>query len=145
MHNKVVHFSTGCLNPLGLESKEIANSQISSYTHHKSWDPHKARLNNENKAWCSDSNIKGEEYLQIDLLNVQHISAIGTQGASGRFAIIWGRYYVNTFEIQYSFDGTTWFSYEKSTGSVKVSRKIISSEETVGYHHNFSEKFYRNC
>ncbi|XP_068671805.1 uncharacterized protein [Montipora foliosa] len=124
---------SGCLNPLGLESKEIANSQISSYTHHKSWDPHKARLNNENKAWCSDSNIKGEEYLEIDLLKVQHISAIGTQGASGRFAI-WGTYYVNTFEIKYSFDGTTWFSYERSTGSVQT---FTGNSDAYSVVHNY--------
>ncbi|XP_068761278.1 uncharacterized protein [Montipora capricornis] len=125
---------SGCLNPLGLESKEIANSQISSYTHHKSWDPHKARLNNENKAWCSDSNIKGEEYLEIDLLKVQHISAIGTQGASGRFAILRRSYYVNTFEIQYSFDGTTWFSYERSTGSVQT---FTGNSDAYSVVHNY--------
>ena len=109
---------SGCSNALGLEDGRVQNSQFSSYTYDADWDPFKARLNKVG-AWCSKTNDVNHEFLQIDLLDVQHISHIATQGVRGSY--LWRSYYVKTFEIEYSYDGTTWFNYEGSGGSIQVS------------------------
>lgn len=108
---------SGCSNPLGLGDGRVQNSQFSSYTYRARWDPFKARLN-QGGAWCSDTNDVNHEFLEIDLLNVQHISSIATQGLRGSLRT---SYYVKTFEIEYSYNGTTWFTYEGSGGSIQVS------------------------
>ncbi|KAJ7376418.1 hypothetical protein OS493_034695 [Desmophyllum pertusum] len=57
------------------------------------------------------------EYFQIDLLRVRHVSAIATQGVvSGRF---WS-YYVETYMIKYSYDGWSWLFYEADNGANKI-------------------------
>ena len=113
-------FFIGCSSPLGLESGRISNFQLSSYTYAKNWDAYKARLNNK-KAWCSSTNNDQLEYLQIDLLKVRHVSAIATQGAKVGVSIISRSYYVETFMVKYSYDGTNWFYYETSNGADVVS------------------------
>ena len=116
-------YTVGCSSPLGLEDKRIRNFQLSSYTHYKNWDAYRARLNN-NKAWCSNENDIKFEYLQIDLLKVRHVSAIATQGTESGF-VIKSSYYVETFMVKYSYDGTTWFYYEASNGADVVSDTSI--------------------
>jgi len=106
----------GCTNPLGLEDERVQNSQLSSYTYDEGWAPFNARLN-AGGAWCSDTNDVNHEFLQIDLLNVQHISRIATQGVLNS---LWISYYVETFEIEYSYDGTKWFTYKGSGGSIQT-------------------------
>ena len=122
---KVALILSGCSNPVGLEDGRVQDSQLSSYTHDHGWDPFKARLNS-GSAWCSDTNDVNHEFLQIDLLNVQHISRIATQGVRSYWS-----YYVITFVIEYSHDGTTWFTYEGSDGSIQVS-VIISLNSFLG-------------
>lgn len=118
---------SGCSNPLGLEDGRVQNSQFSSYTYHENWPPFEARLN-KGGAWCSDENDVNHEFLQIDLRNVQHISQIATQGVHGRW---WGSYFVQTFVIEYSYDGTTWFTYQGSGGSIQVS-SVFSLNSFLG-------------
>ena len=117
LNYKVALVLSGCTNPLGLEDERVQNSQLSSYTYDEGWAPFNARLN-AGSAWCSDTNDVNHEFLQIDLLNVQHISRIATQGVLNS---LWISYYVETFEIEYSYDGTKWFTYKGSGGSIQVS------------------------
>ena len=117
LNYKVALVLSGCTNPLGLEDERVQNSQLSSYTYDEGWAPFNARLN-AGGAWCSDTNDVNHEFLQIDLLNVQHISRIATQGVLNS---LWISYYVETFEIEYSYDGTKWFTYKGSGGSIQVS------------------------
>ena len=123
---KVALILSGCSNSLGLEDGRVQDSQLSSYTHEHGWDPFKARLN-KGGAWCSDTNDVNHEFLQIDLLKVQHVSRIATQGVRSYLR----SYYVITFVIEYSYDGTTWFIYEGSGGSIQVSG-IISLNSFLG-------------
>ena len=125
---KVALVSPGCSNPLGLEGR-AKDSQFSSYTFKDGWYPYMGRLNNDG-AWCSDTNDKNHEFLQIDQLHVQHISRIDTQGVRGSYPF-WGSYYVITFVIEYSYDGTTWFTYKGSGRSVQVSSVISLSSFLV--------------
>ena len=117
LNYKLALVLSGCSNALGLEDGRVQNSQFSSYTYATSWDPFRARLNKVG-AWCSKANDVNHEFLQIDLRNVQHISRIATQGVSGSY---WRSYYVETFVIEYSYDGTTWFTYKGSDASIQVS------------------------
>ena len=127
---KVALILPGCSNPLGLEDGGVLDSQFSSYTHQDGSDPFKARLNYYDGAWCSDTNDANHDFLQVDLLNVQHISRIATQGVHGSHPFL-GSYYVITFIIEYSYDGTTWFIYKGSGGSVEVS-SVISLNSFLG-------------
>ena len=75
------------------------------------FSPLEGRLNNE-KAWCTSLN---DLFLQIDLLEVRHVSALATQGYKRSFS-----HYVKTYEIEYSYDGVKWFDYEDDSGKKKV-------------------------
>ena len=119
LNYKVALVLSGCTNPLGLEDERVQNSQLSSYTYDEGWAPFNARLN-AGSAWCSDTNDVNHEFLEIDLLNVQHISRIATQGVHDSYPP-WFSNYVETFVIEYSYDGTTWFTYKGSDASIQVS------------------------
>ena len=115
---KVALVLSGCSNALGLEDGRVQDSQLSS--NQSCCTAFKGRLNYNDGGWCSDKNEGNHEFLQIDLLNVQHISRIATQGVRSSYPL-WRSYYVKTFVIKYSYDGTTWFPYKGSDGSIQVS------------------------
>lgn len=114
---KVALVLSGCSNPVGLEGT-AEDSQFSSYTHMVGWDAFMARLFHDH-AWCSATNDIKLEFLQIDLGSVRHISCIATQGVRSWDPLFSS--YVITFMIKYSNNGTTWFIYKGSGGSVQVS------------------------
>ena len=108
----VVNYFVDCSQALGLESGKVSDSQLSASSHFpNSSSPSEGRLNNK-KAWCT---YLSNQYLQIDLLEVRHVSALATQGYKGRFSN-----YVKTYEIEYSYDGVKWFDYEDDRGKKKV-------------------------
>ena len=107
----MVNYIVDCSEALGLESGKVNDSQLSAPSHLLMFSPLEGRLNNE-KAWCTSLN---NQYLQIDLLEVRHVSALATQGYKGRFFN-----YVKTYEIKYSYDGVKWFDYKDDSGKKKV-------------------------
>ena len=107
----MVNYIVDCSQALGLESGKVSDSQLSASSHLLTFGPLEGRLNNE-KAWCTSLNNK---FLQIDLLEVRHVSALATQGYKGSFSN-----YVKTYEIEYSYDGVKWFDYEDDSGKKKV-------------------------
>lgn len=115
-----IYYVAGCSNDLGMESRKITKSQLSSNTNDDGWDADKGRLRNS-RAWCSKSNNPTSEYFQIDLLRVRHVSAIATQGVK---AFLLYNYYVETYMIKYSYDGATWFYYEEENGADVVSESV---------------------
>ena len=132
-------FYLGCFEPLGMESHKIKDSQLSSKTHDSGWDSSEGRLNNGERAWCSDDNTVGVEYFDIDLLKIRHVSAIATQGV--RHLLI--SYYVKTYVIMYSFDQGVWFSYQDGTGNEKVTK--CKSKNTGKLKFNLVNKLYKRC
>lgn len=100
-----------------MEDGRVQDSQLSS--NQSCCTAFKGRLNYDDGGWCSDKNEGNHEFLQIDLLNVQHISRIATQGVRSSYPL-WRSYYVKTFVIKYSYDGTTWFPYKGSDGSIQT-------------------------
>ena len=102
-----------CSEALGMESRKIKNSQLKSSRSFPGFSPSEGRLNNV-KAWCARFST-AEVFLEIDLLEVRHVSALATQGFKRRFFN-----YVKTFNIRYSYDGKTWFDYQDDNGGTKV-------------------------
>ena len=117
---KVALVSPDCSSPLGLEAR-FEDRQFRSYTFKAGCNPFMGRLNNVG-GWCSGTNDNNHEFLEVDLRNVQHISRIATQGVPG--SSLNSDSYVKTFLVAYSYDGTKWFTYEDSGGSVQVSTII---------------------
>ena len=107
----MLNYFVDCSEALGLESGKVNDSQLSALSHLSIFSPLEGRLNNE-KAWCTSLNNR---FLQIDLLEVRHVSALATQGYKGSFSN-----YVKTYEIEYSYDGVKWFDYEDDRGKKKV-------------------------
>ncbi|XP_074638430.1 uncharacterized protein LOC141896935 isoform X2 [Acropora palmata] len=106
----------GCSNPLGLEGG-FEDRQFKSYTFKDGYDPFMGRLNNDG-GWCSRTNDNNHEFLEIELLNVQHISGIATQGVPG--SSLNSDSYVKTFLVEYSYNRTKWYPYEDSGGSAQT-------------------------
>ena len=96
-----------------MESRKIKNSQLKSSRSFSGFGPSEGRLNNV-KAWCARFSA-ADVFLEIDLLEVRHVSALATQGFKRRFFN-----YVKTFNIRYSYDGKTWFDYQDDNGGTKV-------------------------
>ena len=106
----MLNYFVDCLEALGLESGKVSDSQLNASHNFPNFSSLKGRLNNE-EAWCTG---KKGQYLQIDLLEVRHVSALATQGYKGKFTN-----YVKTYEITYSYNGVEWLDYEEN-GKKKV-------------------------
>ncbi|XP_053312909.1 discoidin, CUB and LCCL domain-containing protein 2 [Spea bombifrons] len=107
--------TSGCYGTLGMESGVIPDSQISSssvleWTDHTGqnnvWKSDKARLKKQGPAWAASfSNEK--QWLQIDLNKLKRITGIITTGSTMSSF----NYYVSSYKILYSDDGTKWTVY----------------------------------
>ncbi|KAG9260826.1 lactadherin-like [Astyanax mexicanus] len=102
----------GCVDPLGMKSRLISDSQLSATSAFRTWGidaftwlPHYARLDKQGKtnAWSAASNNR-TEWLQLDLEKPKRITGIITQGAKD-FGVV---QFVSAFKIAYSDDGQTW-------------------------------------
>ncbi|CAM9555264.1 unnamed protein product [Lampetra fluviatilis] len=96
-----------CNQPLGMESLEIRDEQItaSSMYPNKEWQPKQARLNNPIHAWtpAADSN---KEWIQADLGYLKILSGIATQGAISKDSK--KSYYVTSYKMEVSSNGDDW-------------------------------------
>lgn len=98
-----------CSLPLGLERKVIPDDSFSSSSFRRSWlhtwSPSLARLNQEgsSNAWRPQNN-NPHEWLQVDLLKVQRITGLLTQGATSLLT----KMMVTEFSITVSDDGQSW-------------------------------------
>uniref|UniRef100_A0A8U8B4R9 Uncharacterized protein n=1 Tax=Geospiza parvula TaxID=87175 RepID=A0A8U8B4R9_GEOPR len=123
----------GCSLPLGMESGEIKNTQITASSTKTSWfntwDASLARLNQNGKmnAWRAKFN-NNQQWLQIDLLTVKKITAIATQGVTSMSA----ENFVKTYILLYSNEGFEWKSYTEGSSSMpKVFLGNANSNEHV--------------
>nr|XP_030121288.3 coagulation factor V isoform X2 [Taeniopygia guttata] len=126
----------GCSLPLGMESGEIKNTQITASSTKTSWfntwDASLARLNQNGKmnAWRAKFN-NNQQWLQIDLLTVKKITAIATQGVTSMSA----ENFVKTYVLLYSNEGSEWKSYiEDSSSMPKV---FLGNANSNGHVKNF--------
>ncbi|XP_028514229.1 EGF-like repeat and discoidin I-like domain-containing protein 3 isoform X2 [Exaiptasia diaphana] len=96
-----------CNDALGMESNAIPDSKITASSYSASYLPSYARLNAAlgNGGWTANPNTLGD-WIQVDLSKVTRITAIATQGRQG------SSYWVKTYSLQYSDDGTNFKDYE---------------------------------
>ncbi|RMC11881.1 hypothetical protein DUI87_11008 [Hirundo rustica rustica] len=126
----------GCSLPLGMESGEIKNTQITASSTKTSWfntwDASLARLNQSGKmnAWRAKWN-NNQQWLQIDLLTAKKITAIATQGVTSMSA----ENFVKTYVLLYSNDGSEWKSYTE--GSSSVPKVFLGNANSNGHVKNF--------
>ena len=119
---------SGCSVPLGMESGKIKDNQISAKTSDSGWEPYEGRLNND-RAWCSEDKEKGQEYFQVDLNRVRHVSEIGIQGVVHLFL----KYFVKTYKVKYSFDGRTWYWFKGWDSSADGYTVKVSEIKTLPF------------
>uniref|UniRef100_A0A2K6G474 Coagulation factor VIII n=2 Tax=Propithecus coquereli TaxID=379532 RepID=A0A2K6G474_PROCO len=109
-----------CSMPLGMESKEISDAQItaSSYLTNMfaTWSPSQARLHLQGRtnAWRPHVN-NPKEWLQVDFQKMIKVTAITTQGVKSLLTSM----YVKEFLISSSQDGQHWTLFFQN-GQVKV-------------------------
>lgn len=96
---------------LGMENKNIQDSQITSSTAWKNLPPENGRLNGES-SWSAEQNDKNQ-WLQIDLGEILAITKIATQGRHNYDQ------WVTSYLLSYSSDGKTFENY-KFDGTEKV-------------------------
>ncbi|XP_005038621.1 PREDICTED: coagulation factor V isoform X1 [Ficedula albicollis] len=126
----------GCSLPLGMESGEIKNTQITASSTMTSWfnkwDASLARLNQDGKmnAWRAKLN-NNQQWLQIDLLTVKKITAIATQGVTSMSA----ENFVKTYVLLYSNEGSEWKTYTE--GSSSVPKVFLGNANSNGHVKNF--------
>ncbi|KAI4059352.1 milk fat globule EGF and factor V/VIII domain containing, partial [Homo sapiens] len=102
------HCETKCVEPLGLENGNIANSQIAAssvrvtFLGLQHWVPELARLNRAGmvNAWTPSSN-DDNPWIQVNLLRRMWVTGVVTQGAS-RLA---SHEYLKAFKVAYSLNG----------------------------------------
>nr|XP_020660343.1 coagulation factor VIII [Pogona vitticeps] len=98
-----------CSIPLGMESKAIANEQISASSYvdnvFATWSPFQARLNENGRtnAWRPKVD-SATEWLQVNFLKTMRVTGVVTQGAKSVFT----KMFVQEFSLSSSLDGKNW-------------------------------------
>ncbi|KAJ7310271.1 hypothetical protein JRQ81_007171 [Phrynocephalus forsythii] len=98
-----------CSIPLGMESKGIANQQISASSYidtvFATWSPFQARLNQNGRtnAWRPTAD-SATEWLQVNFLKTMRVTGVVTQGAKSVFT----KMFVQEFALSSSLDGKDW-------------------------------------
>lgn len=103
--------------PAGVSDGAIEDSAItaSSFLDNSS-KPSAGRLNSSVGAWCAKGNDK-QQYLQIDLGEVDKVCGVASQGKPG--FLDQGGWFVKTYTLAYSKNGENWANY-KEFGIAKV-------------------------
>jgi hypothetical protein len=103
-----------------MQDGRIKDSQLSAQSKYLGYGPTRGRLNG-GRCWCSNDNKPGTEYFQIVLNRVRHVSGIATQGYYGSF----GSYWVRTYAVRYSYDGSTWYWYKDLPGDLAAEKVLL--------------------
>ncbi|XP_048579786.1 lactadherin isoform X2 [Nematostella vectensis] len=107
----------GCVFPLGMETKSIADSQITASSFvHIHWSPKDGRIRNPYNAGVTygcwrPATAQVDEYLQVDLLAVKNINKVATQGQPYQPYHLDHTHWVTRYALSYSLDGVTWTTY----------------------------------
>ncbi|XP_066014989.1 uncharacterized protein [Pocillopora verrucosa] len=95
-----------CIDPLGMQSGDIKDSQITASSYRPADLPHYGRLHN-GKYWCAKDK-KRDGYLQVDLGQLRTVNKILIQGRGNWYDWVTG------FFLYYSDDGQRWKGYSES-------------------------------
>uniref|UniRef100_A0A6Q2X1C6 F5/8 type C domain-containing protein n=1 Tax=Esox lucius TaxID=8010 RepID=A0A6Q2X1C6_ESOLU len=108
MRAKLLIYNPRCLQPLGLKSKRIDDSQITASDHIGNWEPRLARLglSGSVNAWMGRDE---RSWIQVDLQRPTLLHGIQTQGARASLGL--KDYFITHFTLSYSLDKETWIDY----------------------------------
>ena len=102
-----VSITLGCIEPLGMESGVISDSQITvSSVRNNNQSPAQARLNN--LGWTAALNDP-KSWLQIDLGSYKIVTQLATRGSSQSATGSW----VTSYRLQYSDDAFMFHFYQE--------------------------------
>ncbi|XP_072573145.1 coagulation factor VIII [Paramormyrops kingsleyae] len=111
MRAKLLVYSPECIEPLGMRTGRISDSQITDSGHYGDWEARLARLElpGSVNAW---SGINRMSWIQVDLKRPMLVHKIRTQGAKHSFS----ESFIVMYNVSYSQDSVTWKTYKgKST------------------------------
>ncbi|XP_077451321.1 lactadherin-like isoform X2 [Stigmatopora argus] len=126
----------GCSEPMGMKSRLISDSQLSTSSSFRTWGidsftwlPQFARLDKQGKtnAWSPSQNNRSE-WIQVDLEKTKRLTGIITQGAKD-FGVV---QFVSVFKVAYSNDGESWnIVNDVNTGHDKLFQGNIDNNSHV--------------
>uniref|UniRef100_A0A8C7IAM4 Coagulation factor VIII, procoagulant component n=1 Tax=Oncorhynchus kisutch TaxID=8019 RepID=A0A8C7IAM4_ONCKI len=108
MRAKLLVYNPRCIQPLGLRSGRIDDSQITASDHIGNWEARLARLelSGSVNAWMGADQ---KSWIQVDLQRPTLIHGIQTQGARASLGL--KDYFIMYFTLSYSLDQETWTNY----------------------------------
>eukprot|EP00794_Sanderia_malayensis_P004562 gene4562-5159_t len=122
---------TGCLNsvrPLGMASKRIPDSSITGYSSYD-YEQKYARLNGD-KYWRGHHNVPvTSQYIRVNLGKKTIVEAVAIQGRKDH------DWWVKSFKIGYSNDGSIWSWVEDGSGH-KIFTGSVSRNDIVKHKFN---------
>ncbi|GBM76178.1 hypothetical protein AVEN_138625-1, partial [Araneus ventricosus] len=99
-----------CLEPIGLETGALLDSQLSASSSFSSaFTPENARLGSDS-VWAA-ADLDENQYLQVDFLDEANVTGIITKGREDI------PQWVTAYTLSYSNDGETWNKIKKDDGS----------------------------
>ncbi|KAK2829114.1 hypothetical protein Q7C36_017104 [Tachysurus vachellii] len=109
MRAKLLVYKPYCTEPLGMQSRWIADEQLTESDHYDNWGAGFARLHLSGSvnAWIGNNETS---WIQVDLLRPMVVHGIQTQGAKKSFGL--KDMYTVIFTISYSLDQKTWKTYK---------------------------------
>uniref|UniRef100_A0A6Q2XRP7 F5/8 type C domain-containing protein n=1 Tax=Esox lucius TaxID=8010 RepID=A0A6Q2XRP7_ESOLU len=115
MRAKLLIYNPRCLQPLGLKSKRIDDSQITASDHIGNWEPRLARLglSGSVNAWMGRDE---RSWIQVDLQRPTLLHGIQTQGARASLGL--KDYFITHFTLSYSLDKETWIDYRGNSTKI---------------------------
>ncbi|XP_076027182.1 milk fat globule EGF and factor V/VIII domain containing b isoform X3 [Genypterus blacodes] len=137
--------TSGCSEPMGMKSRLVSDSQITSSSTFLTWgieaftwQSHYARLDKQGKtnAWSAAANTQSE-WLQVDLQSPRKITGVITQGAKDFGSI----QFIMAFKVAHSDDGQFWTIVKDET--TKTDRIFPGNSDNNGHKKNiFEPPFY---
>uniref|UniRef100_A0A4W5RVL4 F5/8 type C domain-containing protein n=1 Tax=Hucho hucho TaxID=62062 RepID=A0A4W5RVL4_9TELE len=108
MRAKLLVYNPRCIQPLGLRSGRIEDSQIMASDHIGNWEARLARLelSGSVNAWMGTNQ---KSWIQVDLQRPTLLHGIQTQGARASLGL--KDYFIVHFTLSYSLDQETWTNY----------------------------------
>nr|XP_046181148.1 coagulation factor VIII-like [Oncorhynchus gorbuscha] len=108
MRAKLLVYNPRCIQPLGLRSGRIDDSQITASDHISNWEARLARLelSGSVNAWMGADH---KSWIQVDLHRPTLIHGIQTQGARASLGL--KDYFIMYFTLSYSLDQESWTNY----------------------------------
>uniref|UniRef100_A0A6P8J2Q7 Uncharacterized protein LOC116306425 isoform X2 n=1 Tax=Actinia tenebrosa TaxID=6105 RepID=A0A6P8J2Q7_ACTTE len=123
--------------PLGMESSEIKDENITASSFAENTPPSSARLNNT-AGWCAKE-AEGS-WLQVDLEDLHCVTSIATQGNPGG-----NQDYVKKYKIEYSQDGDKWTTHEENGNQIFDANVDNTSVKTNDLQKVIVARYIRIC